>query len=629
MTQKTRLCWCCLPLYFNINSKHFTDAENDKILISCEEDFRLYIEQGEGKKVFFSVLKRQAKQPEEDEVAMEAEESNAERQKTDRNVRKVYVLPLSLALTSDDNYLFCSNSAREEEKQKRAAKRLAEKMRQAEEKVRHEEERRSKHLSSEKHERKHAEKLERAKRRCEQIRQIIGAAIDPANLSGFGAPHVPNPTAASSTSTASVQTSVDPSLASMHPSPETIRLLSNAIAGCLQPCNLINKILNDIIGMVPQPASEASTQATAQPTSCNDQQQQTEFMRQNTATNTSDMNTPVSGHPSSQEIEALFKEAAKELEKMNEIVNNSKSMETSTGSLASSLSVITQVMQNMGASTSTTASDETVINVDVDDVVDSGSKSPAIEDDYKIVTPPKSMRSRESSIEVHDVNSMMSDDSRDWTILDAATNDFDDETSIDPNVDESLKNSAAAETQTQTLPPVAGSSNMTDEEIRTAIQRSIEAVGEVSQVVKNSIAIAQESLKSVQQPVDNERIDQLMKEQVEAVQVSKPSKPIDLAPVYVVPQVPVAEASANLIQAETRPENVQTPPAPRIPTIFVPLGTLSATTQANLAASRLNTGTKRKEKPGPTAPVIYHENPKINTAVNQMMFMGFSNEGED
>lgn len=67
---------------------HNPDAEADKILISCEEDFRLFIEQGTGKKIFFSVVssKQQQLNVDEDDEPMEAEESN-DRQKTDRKCR--------------------------------------------------------------------------------------------------------------------------------------------------------------------------------------------------------------------------------------------------------------------------------------------------------------------------------------------------------------------------------------------------------------------------------------------------------------------------------------------------------------------------------------------------------------
>lgn len=56
-------------------------------MISCEEDFRLYIEQGRGKKVFFSVISQQPRADDDDEIAMEAEESN-DRPKLDRKSRK-------------------------------------------------------------------------------------------------------------------------------------------------------------------------------------------------------------------------------------------------------------------------------------------------------------------------------------------------------------------------------------------------------------------------------------------------------------------------------------------------------------------------------------------------------------
>lgn len=62
------------------------DGENDKILISCEEDFRLYIEQGQGKKIFFNNSKP-VPPPEEEDDEMDAEDTN-ERQKVDRKSRK-------------------------------------------------------------------------------------------------------------------------------------------------------------------------------------------------------------------------------------------------------------------------------------------------------------------------------------------------------------------------------------------------------------------------------------------------------------------------------------------------------------------------------------------------------------
>jgi hypothetical protein len=52
------------------------DAENDEILVACEEDFRLYLEEGIGKKIFFStnVNSNHNDRQNEDEN-MEAEEA--------------------------------------------------------------------------------------------------------------------------------------------------------------------------------------------------------------------------------------------------------------------------------------------------------------------------------------------------------------------------------------------------------------------------------------------------------------------------------------------------------------------------------------------------------------------------
>jgi hypothetical protein len=176
-------------------------------------------------------------------------------------------------------------SAREEEKLQRQAKKLAEKLRNLEDSCRNESERSRKH--GEKREHKKSERLERAKRRVDQIRSIIGS-IDPANLdyevSGLATADQP------STSTA------------VTPSPELIHLLSTTIAGCLQPCTLINKVLNEIMTMIPQLNDIQQPQQSSA-----DQQQQTEIPLQTTATNTSDVSSPVQEHQSNQEIEALFK----------------------------------------------------------------------------------------------------------------------------------------------------------------------------------------------------------------------------------------------------------------------------------------------------------------------------------
>lgn len=426
----------------------------------------------------------------------------------------------------------------------------------------------------------------------------------------------------------------------MHPSPETIRLLSNAIAGCLQPCSLINKILNEIIGMVPHPAGEIAPQAS------NDQQQQTEVPRQNTATNTSDMNTPTTGHPSSQEIEALFKEAAKELEKMNEIVNSSKAMEASAGSGTSSMTGITQVERVFHNITDSAISNATLIGVDAPDYVDDDAdgaargKSPDVEDDYKIVTPPKSMRSRESSIEVHDENSMMSEDSRDWTMLDAIDQE-DAETENEPSMPPaaiekpsveavpvpkvdynpfaSKESTPSVSIETQTPSAILSMTDPSGLSQSQSIQKSIETVEQMNEIVKNSVALAQKSLESFQKPAE-----------VIPIQVQPPSAP-EVVKVDA-PRPSAPEVKKSEIQLPAAPKPATPTAAIRQPMFNIP----SASTPANMMANRLSTGATRKVSPteakwtppkvGP-AVIVYDPNPKINASVHTMINMGFSNEG--
>lgn len=63
------------------------DSENDEILVACEEDFRLFLEQGKGRKIFFNANGK-IYDDENDEpvvVAMDAEDIA---QKCDRRARK-------------------------------------------------------------------------------------------------------------------------------------------------------------------------------------------------------------------------------------------------------------------------------------------------------------------------------------------------------------------------------------------------------------------------------------------------------------------------------------------------------------------------------------------------------------
>lgn len=465
---------------------------------------------------------------------------------------------------------------------------------------------------SEKREQRHAERMDKAKRRVEQIRSLIGS-IDPANLNNYTSNDAEvNVGASTSTSTA---TATDP-IAIQGPSPETIRLLSSAIAGCLQPCNLINKILNEVIGMIPQMTDDQSLPANPPPYSATaeeaeNHQQQKETKHQNSqATNTSDANTPVVAvRQASHEIEALFKEAAKELEKMNEIVNSSKStMETSTSS-----SGVTQIERTFANITDSAISNATIINaspenenIEENDEID-GQAAVGLsfmESSFKTATPPRSMRSRESSIEVHDVNSMMSDDSREWTILDQEDNQDNVIDSIPENESKgaipkkkSVDNfsqfnnslpSAAISIETQT--PTTSNSLMSDsakQELQASVQKSIDIVQKSIETIQKTMENA-EKVSSAPQPgssIDNKETAQsppqygILNEQLQQMkQIEEQSKP------------------RKTLQIVFDSE----------PSSFEPI--------------------KPKYEP---AVIVYDPNPKVNAAVHTMMNMGFTNEGEN
>lgn len=527
---------------------------------------------------------------------------------------------------------------RDEEKQRRIAKRLADKQRSDEE---------YHQKLAEKQERKNLErmeKLERHQRRYQKIRQVL-ESLDPANL---------NTSAGPSTVPEASASAADPN-AIMQPSAETIRLLSQAIAGCLQPCNLINKVLGEILKMVPQPTVEPSTSAQTENSNIH-QEQPTDTPKQNTATNTSNLDTPNAARPSNEEIEALFKEAAKELEKMNEIVNAGK-MEGSTSMTSSSgLTGITQIERVFDEMNESAISNATMVHMSASQVQDKGHDAPDASEPVqeseipKIATPPKSMRSRESSIEVHDVNSIMSDDSRDWTILDAAldqdafeitsgspmrivnpmsgaipkgtttyeTSDSENEKSI-RDKSESLK-SVTIETQTaESTKEAQDKSCGPDEAVASTslTQKSIE----VQTIDIRAPEMVHKSIETIDKPVE-----EVLMPAAPTQQQATPPKPFISIPLAKVEtatrQEPEFQANKwrvnypSLPPVAARQESLVTPTAP--PRIEIP----PAVTPANLKAAQ--------KKPTGILPavVVYDPNPKINASVHTMMNMGFSNEGK-
>lgn len=409
------------------------------------------------------------------------------------------------------------------------------------------------------------------------------------------------------------------STAVMHPTSDTIRLLSTAISSVLQPCNLINKILGEVINMVPSatppqgPPSDATSQTN---------ENQPEVMKQNTATNTSDNPTPaMRAGPSNQEIEALFKEAAKELEKMNEIVNFSTSKDPSmTSSMASISTGATQIERANMSSSSLILETHEADQVDNAQNVIENEKIPESMGDFsyqKIDSPPKSMRSRESSIEIRGETS---DDSREWTILDAQ------DQSSPPSIAQRVVNK-----KTGAVPKGIVISDSSDSEDEGDAFMSSSG-GTVKSGNSNEF-IANEKASS-----ESNQTQKLS----EVTEVPTPNEEAPKAPelparnnVWInynqssIPASRIVQPFAPMVTAQT-PELY-----PNLPSIF-PL----ATTPANLKANRysLHSSSQAEQVSVATAPtpptvkfgpavVQYDPNPKINTAVHTMMNMGFSNDG--
>ena len=64
------------------------DADNDEILISCEEDFAVYLEEGKGRKLFFSVTNNSHQNEPQDEESIPMESEIVETTQHDRKCKK-------------------------------------------------------------------------------------------------------------------------------------------------------------------------------------------------------------------------------------------------------------------------------------------------------------------------------------------------------------------------------------------------------------------------------------------------------------------------------------------------------------------------------------------------------------
>jgi len=297
-----------------------------------------------------------------------------------------------------------------------------------------------------------------------------------------------------------------------------------------------------------------------------------------------------------------------------------------------------------------------------------------IEESFKIVTPTKSqLRSRDSSIEVHDVNSIMSDESRDWTMLDADhSSDHEDESSalinvtvdsfsvdvsvadpdvsvIDPNASILSNNDSFKSISTETQTAMAIGDNaalLSQEEIRASIQKSIETVGEMSEMVKNAVANAQKSLADVQPTTETTPLlapeptpsAQMIDSEKKANSIASQASPV--ANSVAAQATPAAKSVASQATPITETPSAPSAPPAYAPPTYTPTSAPSAaprniwppvfsqaSTQANLMANRISSATKPKApQPGP-AVIVYDPNPKINAAVHTMLAMGYSNDG--
>lgn len=277
-------------------------------------------------------------------------------------------------------------------------------------------------------------------RRCEKVRRMFQTVMDPANLSSTITNEAAGPSQVPTTSTGTnpdvVDSSAPPSL--IYPSPEQIKQLTTVISNVLQPCNLINKILGDVIGTIippapvqqqqqqPQQATPMSSSAppTQDPpaTPANSEGSATPSGLGLTVAQNDDLIKKIT--ESCNQIlssQNLMQDALKNLQSQDSLAEKNeeviKKISESANSLFDSQNTVKNILASMNSSS---ASGETLIEMPIPSApVEPNSSISLNEDSILVVTPPLgSLRSRESSIEVQENASMMSDDGdREWTII--------------------------------------------------------------------------------------------------------------------------------------------------------------------------------------------------------------------
>ncbi|CAO1326604.1 unnamed protein product [Diamesa serratosioi] len=236
----------------------------------------------------------------------------------------------------------------------------------------------------------------------------------------------------------------------------------------------------------------------------------------------------------------------------------------------------------------------------------------------KIDSPSKSMRSRESSIEVRGETS---DDSREWTILDA-------QESSPPSIAPRLVNKKSGAVPKGIVISDSSDSENEDDAFMTSSGETVKTDDSTKFIANEKTS---SELNKIQKPTEVTKVPVPIGEAPKAPETPAFDNIWKLTPQSEQSSV----QSPHIIYNKITPTFEQKTPElyPNLPPIF-PL----ATTPANMKANRYSmNSTSQIEAVAttPSAPIVkfgpavvqYDPNPKINTAVHTMMNMGFSNDG--
>jgi hypothetical protein len=601
---------------------YWIDDENDEIIVSCEEDFRVYAEHGAHRKLYFTV-----KSEEVVEKSIEPEVVESEPQTASGS---------GLGSGKDNKDDETTETDDVNERKKRLSKKKEIKL-----KLRHEREKRSSKKDDdearklrqqqieEEINRKILEKqqkyLERHQKRCEKVRRMFQTVMDPANLtSTVSNEDVPPTTTAPPTpGTTSAANSTDNS--QIYPHSDQIKQLTAAIANVLQPCNLINKILGEVIGNlipVPQGSHQAQPAAT------------TTITTTSTATNTqnpettpatpvnSDESGPTSSHlgmtvAQNEDLIRKITESCNEIINSQNLVQNAlqnlqqqsstsnvqeeltqsvsqavlqneeviKKISESTNNLIDSQNIVKNILESMNGSQNTvlttSSSDSANTQIEMEIVPVPGEMNNVNDDKVDeesiiiVSRTPTSLRSRESSIEVQEFISNSDDGDREWTFVSTG--------------DSFSKSDSPKGKYTGTIPKgisLAESSEDEMDEIPVPVEKSVQPEPQKMDVEEKPAVVATSSTA-------------------------------------------IVTDSASFLQAERATTTTATTSLANLNASRVSVSSqVEAQTQAT-SATQTQTPTAPEAGPGAVGPavIVYDSNPKINRSIHAMVEMGYSNEG--